>query len=120
MRASLRLSCVELQARCLRNPEPVPVDHQEQDVVADAVPSLLGRLQQALHFGVGEEVFGPNVGIDSPTLSISALGRHCEALRECPSILGAIDRDLVHSMLRVALVPAEPLCSEPTDAEPPR
>ena len=30
------------------------------------------------------------------------------------------DRDLVHSMLRVALVPAEPLCSEPTDAEPPR
>jgi len=62
----LEVECIEAQGRRLRHPKPVPVDHQQENVVADAVPPLLGRLKQALHLGVGQEVLAPNVGIDGP------------------------------------------------------
>ena len=45
-------------------PQAVPVDHQQQDVIAYAMATLLGRLEQALHLGVGQEVFAASVPID--------------------------------------------------------
>jgi hypothetical protein len=79
MCGQIEVHLVEAEVHRLRDPKAMPVDQQQEDVVADAVPPLLGRLEQALHFGVGQEVLSPSVPIDRfrlVTLSISTFGRH--------------------------------------------
>ena len=59
----------------LRDAQAVPVDHQEQRVITDAVAPFLGRLEQPIDLRPVQEVLGPLVGIGGfrPTLYTSPL-----------------------------------------------
>ena len=51
------------------------VHDEQQDVVAGAVPAILGRLEQTLHFRLIEVVLRPLVGVGCTTLYVSPFGR---------------------------------------------
>jgi hypothetical protein len=57
-----------------RDPERMAVDHEEHEVVTDAVTALLGRLEQTLDLPFIQEVFGSLMGVRRPTLDTSPFG----------------------------------------------
>src|SRR5215510_14542936 len=75
----------------LADAQAVPVDHQEQGIVADAVPAFLGRLKQASDLRLAEEILRALVGIgrSSVTLYNSPFGRHRGAPRKRPYCLAS-------------------------------
>ena len=79
---AVEVQLVQPQADRLADPQAMAEHHEQQQVVARAVPAGLGRLQQGGEFGRGQEVLGPLVpvrGADGvrfrPTLYTSPLGR---------------------------------------------
>ncbi len=80
--------------------QPVPVHHQEKQVVADAVPRLLRRFQEPFDFRLVEEILVPLVevsGRSAGTLYISPVGHLGQASSDAlkPRCSGKAARSLL-------------------------
>ena len=71
------------------HPQPVPVHHQHQQVIARSVSAALRRIEQLLHLGFVEKILAALVRVGGlphprfrPTLYISPLGRTFAMLRK--------------------------------------
>src|SRR3974390_1042745 len=83
------------QPNCLRYPQTVPIHHQQQQVVADAMAAALGRFKQLGHFARIEKVLAPFMRIGGvanacfrDTLYISPFGCHLPTPRKAPYYWG--------------------------------
>ena len=79
------------------HPQPVPVHHQHQQMIARAVPAALRGFEQLLHLGIVQEILAALVRVGGlphprfrPTLYITPLGRPLLALRKPASHIGSV------------------------------
>ena len=67
------------------DPQAVPVDHQDEHVVADAMAPFLGGLEQLIDLRTRQEVLRSLVGIGRfrATLYFSSVGRYFRIPQKC-------------------------------------
>ena len=76
---------VASQSDRFTHPQPVPVHHQHQQMIARAVPAALRRLEQLLHLGIVQKILAALVrvgGLPTPRFGpLSTLRRLAGRLR---------------------------------------
>ena len=77
---SVEVDLVAAQVDGLAHPHPVPIHHQDEEVIAHAVSACLRRLEEGGDLALGEEIPFPLVpvrGAGRVTLDSSPAGRRC-------------------------------------------